>query len=64
MHEPTHGMQQHSSTAAARNSECHFSWTMAPTGQVWINWLQDLGSLQQLEYELQVHKQKSEIKQW
>jgi len=26
---------QHSSTAAAQNSQLHFSWAMAPTGQSW-----------------------------
>ena len=32
---------QHSSTAAAQNSQLHFSWPMAPTGQSWtqlITW--------------------------
>jgi len=29
---------QHSSTAAAQNSQLHFSWAMAPTGQSSTQW--------------------------
>jgi len=32
---------QHSSTAAAQNSQLHFSWAMAPRAE-YNDWLQDL----------------------
>jgi len=53
---------QHSATATAQNSQLRFSWAMASTGHNWIDWIQDLESLQQREYELKVNKIK-EIKQ-
>ena len=61
-HQHSACMHQHTvratqfNTAAAQNTQVHFSWALTQKARAKLNWLQDLGSLQQRKYESQVNE--------